>query len=126
MAYKIVQMVFRGGTLCLMLFGLFFNSEHNDLTSSDHFFMTGVFGSYTIIIFGLLVEAGLQYNSDKFYETFFLSTGIVLNMFCSLLSFAEYNSNPTDASLSINKGMMSISSVAICVFDLILTITVPK
>lgn len=120
MTYKMVQMCVRGFTLTMMLLGLYFNWECYDLTTTLHFILSGVYGSFAIVTLGFLAEAGLYLRSDKFIEVSFLIGGIALNVLCSLLSFMEYYSTNIHKSESINKGFVSLLGVLVYLLDLVL------
>lgn len=90
MAYKVVQMVLRGMTFILMVICVLVHSENEDLSSTRHFIMSGVYGGYAAVSLGLLVEAGLFRESDKMVETLFLSLGIVMNFLCLVFALIDF------------------------------------
>lgn len=121
MAFKIVSMVLRSFVLSIMVLGMFFISECQDLIRLDHFIMLGICGGFSIVNLGLLLEAGFQIDTDKCIEALFLVIGILLNLLNIVLAFTDfYYTLENRKSQTLNIGMTSALSIVFYAGDLVL------
>lgn len=121
MTFKIVSMFLRSFTLTLMVLGFFFASECPELARLDHFVILGVCGGLSVVNLGLLLEAGLQIDSDKYLEGVFLVGGILLNLINISLSFQEYYwAKGFGKNQTMNIAMLSMLCVIFYTVDIVL------
>lgn len=121
MAYKITSVILRSFALALVVLGFFFNSEGHELTRFDHFIMLGVCGGLSIVVFGILLESGLQVKSDKCLEVTFLVVGICLNLLSAIMSFIDfYSAHDNRRNEIMNIGMISILCIIFHTIDVVL------
>lgn len=112
-------MIIRGAALIFMMVSLYFNWEARDLTATPNFIMSGIFGGFSIITFGLILETGLDTNSDTCIEVSFLICGTVLNLVAVLLAFMEYYDPMTTlGSSAANKGFLALIGATMYIIDI--------
>lgn len=101
----------------MMSVGLFYSSECPDLTSLNHFIMTGVYGSIAIVSLGLTMEAGLDIHTDIHIESHLVILAGLFNLVVAVLAFYEYYSGILPINESMSKGFVSTFSFFICMSD---------
>lgn len=118
MTYKVVQMCLRAIAFMLLIFALYFNTESEDITTCDYFVLSGVYGGYTVVTLGLLLEAGLHIDSDKLIECIFLVSAIFMNLLSAGLAFIQFYAGGKYRREALHKGLLSVIAGAMYLADI--------
>lgn len=122
MSYKITHMLIRSLILSIWVICFFFTSEYTDLTRIDIFIMLGSCGGYAIVTLGLLLESGLQVDSNKFLEALYSIGGTLVSLLCALLSLSDYFhvSNKYKKVQTMSTSMIFVLNIVFYIGDVIL------